>query len=229
MNLGFRGEDEDGGIYHSTYDSFDHFIRFGDPKFVYGVSLAQTAGRLVLRAADAEVLPMRLGDLADSVARYVAEVEKLTETEREDTARLNALVDEGGVQAGRRSRRRRALAPSSPGRRAHAGLRGAGPGRQPHQEVREDLRRRLCACGGHGFQALERTTSRASTASCRGSSSALSSERGLPGRAWYKHMLYAPGLYTGYAAKTLPGDPRGDRAAPLARRQRLHQPWSRRS
>jgi N-acetylated-alpha-linked acidic dipeptidase len=33
----------------------------------------------------------------------------------------------------------------------------------------------------------------------------LLSERGLPGRAWYRHMLYAPGVYTGYAAKTLPG------------------------
>jgi N-acetylated-alpha-linked acidic dipeptidase len=28
---------------------------------------------------------------------------------------------------------------------------------------------------------------------------------GLPGRPWFKHMMYAPGLYTGYGAKTLPG------------------------
>ena len=28
---------------------------------------------------------------------------------------------------------------------------------------------------------------------------------GLPGRAWYRHHFYAPGLHTGYAAKTLPG------------------------
>lgn len=28
---------------------------------------------------------------------------------------------------------------------------------------------------------------------------------GLTRRAWYKHTLYAPGLYTGYGVKTLPG------------------------
>jgi N-acetylated-alpha-linked acidic dipeptidase len=28
---------------------------------------------------------------------------------------------------------------------------------------------------------------------------------GLPGRAWYRHRIYAPGRYTGYAVKTLPG------------------------
>ena len=79
INLGFNGEDVDGSIYHSTYDSFDHFIRFGDPKFAYGVALAQTAGHLVLRAADADILPMRFGDLGDAVARYVSDVEKLTD------------------------------------------------------------------------------------------------------------------------------------------------------
>jgi N-acetylated-alpha-linked acidic dipeptidase len=29
--------------------------------------------------------------------------------------------------------------------------------------------------------------------------------RGLPGRDWYKHLVYAPGLYTGYGVKTIPG------------------------
>jgi N-acetylated-alpha-linked acidic dipeptidase len=29
--------------------------------------------------------------------------------------------------------------------------------------------------------------------------------RGLPGREWYKHLIYAPGLYTGYGVKTIPG------------------------
>ena len=33
----------------------------------------------------------------------------------------------------------------------------------------------------------------------------LINETGLPRRDWYKHILYAPGFYTGYAVKTLPG------------------------
>jgi N-acetylated-alpha-linked acidic dipeptidase len=28
---------------------------------------------------------------------------------------------------------------------------------------------------------------------------------GLPRRPWYRHLLYAPGYYTGYAVKTMPG------------------------
>jgi N-acetylated-alpha-linked acidic dipeptidase len=34
---------------------------------------------------------------------------------------------------------------------------------------------------------------------------ALTSPEGLPDRPWYKHQIYAPGLYTGYGVKTLPG------------------------
>jgi N-acetylated-alpha-linked acidic dipeptidase len=30
-------------------------------------------------------------------------------------------------------------------------------------------------------------------------------ENGLPRREWYKHSIYAPGFYTGYGVKTLPG------------------------
>ncbi|HEY7900333.1 MAG TPA: M28 family peptidase, partial [Caulobacteraceae bacterium] len=59
INLGFGGEGQSGGVYHSAYDTYDHFARFGDPGFVYGVTLAKTAGRLVLRAADAEVDPLK--------------------------------------------------------------------------------------------------------------------------------------------------------------------------
>jgi N-acetylated-alpha-linked acidic dipeptidase len=33
----------------------------------------------------------------------------------------------------------------------------------------------------------------------------LTDPAGLPRRPWYRHLLYAPGFYTGYAVKTLPG------------------------
>lgn len=33
----------------------------------------------------------------------------------------------------------------------------------------------------------------------------MTADPGLPGRPWYRHRLYAPGRYTGYEAKTLPG------------------------
>ena len=63
LNLGYGGE-EGGGVYHSVYDSYDHYIRFGDPTFEYGITLSKTAGRAVLRLADAEVLPFNFDDFA---------------------------------------------------------------------------------------------------------------------------------------------------------------------
>ena len=63
LNLEFGGEDDDAGIYHSRYDSFDHFIRFGDPTFEYGVALAQ--GRRPHRAAH-----RRRGSAADALRRF---------------------------------------------------------------------------------------------------------------------------------------------------------------
>ena len=98
LNLGYGGEDEENGIYHSAYDSFDHFIRFGDPKFAYGVTLAKTAGRMVLRTADAEVLPMRFGDLANTVDRYIADIVRLTNSEREDARLIKRLIDDGSYK-----------------------------------------------------------------------------------------------------------------------------------
>ena len=34
---------------------------------------------------------------------------------------------------------------------------------------------------------------------------ALTRNDGLPGRPWYVHHIYAPGKYTGYGVKTIPG------------------------
>src|SRR4051794_11589464 len=53
MNIGYGGEGG-GGSYHSVYDSFDHYTRFGDPNFDYGIAQAKTTGRLVLQPATTE-------------------------------------------------------------------------------------------------------------------------------------------------------------------------------
>jgi N-acetylated-alpha-linked acidic dipeptidase len=94
LDIRYGGEDKDGGIYHSIYDSFDHFVRFGDPEFAYGVALAKTIGRVMLRVADADVLPARLTDFADTVAQYADEVRKLADSLRERTDEQHRLLDE---------------------------------------------------------------------------------------------------------------------------------------
>jgi N-acetylated-alpha-linked acidic dipeptidase len=202
IDLAYSGEDTEAGIYHSTYDSFDHFIRFGDPKFAYGVALAQTAGHLVLRTADADILPMRFGDLAETTARYVTEVVKLVDAEREDARKLKGLIDEGAFKlAGDPDVTY--LAPPSPGDVPRLDFR-----------VLMDASARL----RKSARAYDSAFDRASATDFRlpsgeilelngllqGVEQTLSSKAGLPGREWYQHMLYAPGQYTGYGVKTLP-------------------------
>src|SRR3989442_9591048 len=94
LNLGFGGEDR-GGSYHSIYDSIDHYTRFGDPGFAYGVVLAQTAGRVVLRLANAETLPFDFSSLADTLDRYAKEGAKLSDDLRTETEEANRLLQDG--------------------------------------------------------------------------------------------------------------------------------------
>ncbi len=98
LNLGYSGEGA-GGSYHSVYDSLDHYKRFGDPNFDYGIALAQTAGRVMLRLANAEVLPFEFLGVADSVGRYVKEITKLSDDMRQQTAEKNRQIREGTLAA----------------------------------------------------------------------------------------------------------------------------------
>ncbi|MGH7456455.1 MAG: M28 family peptidase, partial [bacterium] len=98
LNLGYGGEDG-GGSYHSVYDSFDHYTRFGDPNFDYGTALAQTAGRAVLRLADAEVLPFEFTNFAETVAKYAKEVARLADDMREETEEKNQRIKDKTFEA----------------------------------------------------------------------------------------------------------------------------------
>ena len=93
VNLGFEGETQY-GVYHSAYDSFDHFRRFVDPTFEYGVTLAKVAGRIMLRAAQADLIPARESDFAAPVAAYDEELHKLADGMRTKTTELTKLLDE---------------------------------------------------------------------------------------------------------------------------------------
>ena len=98
LNLGY-GQEDSGGSYHSIYDSFDHYTRFDDPGFDYGVLLARTAGRTVLRLADADVLPFEFSAMAGTVESYVKEVIKLADELRQETRENNQLLRDQMFQA----------------------------------------------------------------------------------------------------------------------------------
>src|SRR5262249_47558743 len=98
LDVGYGGE-SGGGSYHSIFDSIDHYMRFGDPGFPYGAALVRTAGRIVLRLADADVLPFDFSASADAIAGYAKEVAKLADDMREGTDKKNKLIREGRYDA----------------------------------------------------------------------------------------------------------------------------------
>ncbi len=99
LNLGFGGENE-GGEYHSIYDSYDMYIRFKDPGFHYGVALAETAGHVVLRMSEADGLPFDFTHLYKTVKTYVNELTGLMSHMREETALENKIFYSGYYRIG---------------------------------------------------------------------------------------------------------------------------------
>jgi N-acetylated-alpha-linked acidic dipeptidase len=198
LNIGYGGEN-DGGSYHSAYDSYDYYVRFGDPGFTYGVTLAQTTGRMMLRFANADILPFDLADFSKIVAKYVSQVMKLADDMRGETEETNRRIEENSFRWNADPTRTFVVPPKkppvpylnfSPLQNATKELDAAV------QNAEAVMRASTTTLSAEGRQrlnsllmAFERT---------------LTLPEGLPGRPWYIHEIYAPGLYTGYGVKTLP-------------------------
>ena len=200
LNIGYDGEDEEGGVYHSAYDSFDHFTRFDDPGLAYGATLSKTVGRLVLRIADSDTPPTRYTDFAETVARYLTEVKKLADDRRsQDGKRARLIGDKAFALASDPLDPVGAPAadPTTPAIEL-AGLENA----VIHLSAAAKAYDAAYAARGADLTPAARTRL---NASLRDIDQLLLDDRGLPGRPWYRNMIYAPGRFTGYGAKTLPG------------------------
>ena len=202
MAVEFGGEDADAGIYHSRYDSFDHFIRFGDPTFEYEVALAKVAGHIVMRTADAEVLPMRFTDFSATLNRYVQQLHQEVAAGRKAAQQQHALLASDAY--------RLAADPTRPVAPPERLLDVPNVDLGPLDQVASQLRQSARACqaayearasAGLSIPAsqLRRINMLMGTLEQR-----LLDETGLPGRPWYKNTVQAPGALTGYAPKTIP-------------------------
>jgi N-acetylated-alpha-linked acidic dipeptidase len=203
LSIEYGGEEDQEGVYHSNYDSFDHYVRFGDPTFVYGVAEAETIGHIVLRMADAPVLPLQFSGFASTMRDYVGELHKLLEDKRTRVAELTPLLDHNdfGLAA---DPTRVVAAPAREGPVPAVNL-------APLDAVLTRLQTSAAAYDG----AYMRLTAGGITLSAaqraqlnvllQGMEQRLTDARGLPGRDWFRHFIYAPGLLTGYGVKTLPG------------------------
>jgi len=196
LNIGFGGEDQY-GQYHSIYDSFDHYVRFMDPDFAYGVALARVGGRAVLRLAQADVLPFDFTAFAATVGRYVDEIEKLAEKMRKETDERSRMLDAGAFTA---------TAPPDetrlpPPRQDAVPFFNLAP--LHNAAARLDAAARVYA-GALGHAAADDARRESVNEILMKTERALTSDAGLPGRHWFRHLVYAPGFYTGYGVKTLP-------------------------
>jgi N-acetylated-alpha-linked acidic dipeptidase len=196
LDMGFGGE-SGGGSYHSIYDSFDHYVRFGDPTFEYGVALSKVCGHTVLRLANADTLPFEFTNFADTVNMYANEVIKLADTMRDETRSANEIIANGMLAAVQDPTQKfvmpipKVAVPFlnfAPLQNAVARLTVSAKEFQKTnvgKTISPDARRQL--------DLALMNTERSMTGS------------GLPRRDWFRHEIYAPGFYTGYGVKTLPG------------------------
>jgi len=203
LDLGF-GDEDGGGIYHSIYDDFYWYTHFSDTDFSYGRALAQTVGTAVMRMADADLLPYEFTDLADTVHRYLDELQKLLKDKQDQVGERNKEMDEG-VFSATADPKKTIIPPvreEVPPHLNFAPLENAAEGLTRSAERYQKAYEKVAKNGDLG---LSSASLQAVNAKLLQSERKLASQEGLPGRPWFKHMIYAPGQYTGYGVKTIPG------------------------
>jgi N-acetylated-alpha-linked acidic dipeptidase len=200
LNIGYGGEDSS-GIYHSIYDDFYFYTHFLDTDFVYGRALAQTGGTAIIRLADADILPFQYANLVDTLRTYDEELQALVKKKREEIIERNREIADG-VFAAINDPRRPKIAPK---------VEPVPPAIEltPISRAIETLARRAVALDEARAAASKKSASTAALAAISvkiaQSEQQLLDAAGLVHREWFKHLLYAPGFYTGYGVKTLPG------------------------
>ncbi len=198
LNLGFGGEGS-GGEYHSVYDSYDHFTRFKDPGFQYGIALSKTAGRTMMRLANADVLPIDFTSFYKTVNDYVGELKTLLDNTRTETEQENKMINDKLFDVAKDPKK---------------GFQSPKPKDIVPYLNFSELENKMAELktNAEEFQKLYANGTQLSAAKQKELNQilfqverALINDKGLPRRSWYKHQVYAPGFYTGYGVKTLPG------------------------
>ncbi|HXM60400.1 MAG TPA: M28 family metallopeptidase [Terriglobales bacterium] len=151
------------GVYHSAFDNFNWFKKFGDPDFVYEQQMARIFGVSIIRMADADVLPYDYEEYAKEIVSYI------------DSARKKAQAEFVGQR----------LNFTEVEQAAHHFEQAAAKILVRQQNSPRDADK------------LNRAL--------RDAERALLMPEGLPNRPWFRHAIYAPGQYTGYAAVVIPG------------------------
>jgi N-acetylated-alpha-linked acidic dipeptidase len=171
-----------------------------DPGHAYAGALAKTAGRLVLRIADADLPPQRYSDFAETVSVYLDEVKKLADTKRDEAQAQARLLAANAYKL--------AADPTEPSGLPTAYVQSPKLDFAPLEAAAAKVKASAAAydaalaAKGGSLSPAQRTKLDAAN---RAQDQRLLRDEGLPGRPWYRNVIYAPGRFTGYGAKTLPG------------------------
>jgi N-acetylated-alpha-linked acidic dipeptidase len=199
MNLGFGGEGR-GGQYHSIYDDFAWFTKYDDPKFEYGRALAQTAGTAIMRLADSDLLPFEFVDQAETFSGYVKDLQKLLKTKQDEATERTLALEEGAFNAVS-DPQEPTLAPPPLDRPPAINFAVMENGMEA---LTQAARRYDQAAKKISEQTLTADELKAINEKLYRSERFFLNTDGLPNRPWFRHQIYAPGAYTGYAVKTMP-------------------------
>lgn len=197
LNIGYGGEGN-GGQYHSIYDSYDYFTRFGDPGLMYGIALSQTTGRTMLRLANADVLPFDFNSFYKTINEYVTEVKTLLDNSRAETEMQNKFIKEKIYELGN-DPTKKLKTPSVKEEVPFLNFSSIENALVQLKTVSGTFQKLYSSA-----TSLSADKQKQLNAVLYNAESKLVQPEGLPKRDWYKHQVYAPGYYTGYGVKTLP-------------------------
>ena len=196
LNIGFGGEDTGGGQYHSIYDDFYWFTHFEDTDFAYGRALAQTAGIMMMRLADAQILPFKFTNFADTIHTYISEIKELDNGQRARSKELNSQIEEGVFDA-MVNPKKKMIPPSKEPVPPYLNFAPLDNAAAELTRASEAYEKAFVAAGSNAPAAVN--------AKLIKSERMLINSAGLPNRPWFENLIYAPGFYTGYGVKTIPG------------------------
>jgi N-acetylated-alpha-linked acidic dipeptidase len=202
LNIGFGGEGG-GGVYHSVYDDFYWYTHFADTKFVYGRALAQLGGMSVMRMSDADLIPLSFGDAADTIARYVKELEALLKTEQDKQKEVNQELEEGAYDA-TSDPEHPVVAPRREELPPFINFAPLENGSSAMKRSADHFERALAKAQQEGGSAYTNSAVQQLNQKLVEAERGFLDENGLPERPWFKNQIYAPGAYTGYGVKTIP-------------------------
>ena len=200
LNLGFGGE-SGGGSYHSIYDTYEHYKRFSDGDFIYGITLAKVNARLVLRLSESEILPFRFTNMSDNIQTFIQDNKKLVKQTKKDTETRNRLLDQNSYTIASNPK----IAYDAPERLSKVPDFNFSDLESAYKKLLSSAWKYEKSIKSNGVGNLSQNDKVLINKLLRDVEKSMTLDKGLPRRPWFKNMIYAPGFYTGYGVKTLPG------------------------